>query len=164
MQHLSTAARRIAAITLVIAVTTLAAWHITPAPLPPLRVVKSPGCACCAKWVAYMKQQGFAVTVEDSADFTDLKRASGVTRELESCHTAFVGGYVIEGHVPADLVKKLLAEKPRGSQRPRRPRYALERARDGHARAALHDLLIRCRRTHQGLRTALIGRRRRAQS
>lgn len=114
MQHLSTAARRIAAITLVIAVTTLAAWHITPAPLPPLRVVKSPGCACCAKWVAYMKQQGFAVTVEDRADFTDLKRASGVTRELKSCHTAFVGGYVIEGHVPADLVKKLLAEKPAG--------------------------------------------------
>jgi hypothetical protein len=61
-----------------------------------------------------MKQQGFAVTVEDKTDFTELKRASGITRELESCHTAFVGGYVIEGHVPADLVKKLLAEKPAG--------------------------------------------------
>jgi hypothetical protein len=79
-----------------------------------MRVVKSPTCGCCGKWVDYMKKQGFTVTVEDKAEFTALKRANGVTRELESCHTAFVGGYVIEGHVPADLVKKLLAEKPVG--------------------------------------------------
>ena len=61
-----------------------------------------------------MKKQGFTVTVEDKDEFTALKRANGVTAELASCHTAFVGGYVIEGHVPADLVKKLLAEKPVG--------------------------------------------------
>jgi hypothetical protein len=92
---------------------TLAAWRSEP-PLPALRVVKSPTCGCCTSWVNYMKKQGFAVTVEDKPEFTDLKRANGVTRDLESCHTAFVGGYVIEGHVPADLVKKLLAEKPAG--------------------------------------------------
>ncbi len=99
---------------LLVAATTLTAWRGASAPLPPMRVVKSPSCGCCAKWTEYVKKSGFAVTVEDKDDFTALKRASGVTRELESCHTAFVGGYVIEGHVPADLIKKLLAEKPAG--------------------------------------------------
>lgn len=105
----------LAAATLIGAGTTIA-WRAEPAPavLPALRVVKSPTCGCCTSWVNYMKKEGFAVTVEDKAEFTDLKRANGVTRELESCHTAFVGGYVIEGHVPADLVKKLLADKPAG--------------------------------------------------
>jgi hypothetical protein len=93
---------------------TLTAWRAVPPPLPPLRVVKSPTCGCCAKWVAYMRQQGFTVSVEDKDQFTDLKRSNGVTATLESCHTAFVGGYVIEGHVPADLVKKLLADRPPG--------------------------------------------------
>jgi hypothetical protein len=106
--------RGLAAAAFVIASATTVAWRSAPATLPALRVVKSPTCGCCSKWVDYMKQQGFAVTVEDKAEFTALKRANGVTRELESCHTAFVGGYVIEGHVPADLVKKLLAEKPVG--------------------------------------------------
>lgn len=84
-----------------------------PAPIP-LRVVKSPTCGCCQKWIDYMKAQGFAVTVENRDEFTALKRANGVTRDLESCHTAFAGDIVIEGHVPADLVKKLLTEKPAG--------------------------------------------------
>lgn len=92
---------------------TLTAWRAAPPP-PAMKVVKSPTCGCCEKWVDYMKKEGFAVTVEDKAEFTALKRANGVTAELQSCHTAFVGGYVIEGHVPADLVKKLLAEKPAG--------------------------------------------------
>lgn len=99
---------------LVVFGSTLVAWRAAPAPLPALRVVKSPSCGCCASWVAYMKKQGFAVTVEDKPEFTALKRSNGVTQELESCHTAFAGGYVIEGHVPADLVKKLLAERPAG--------------------------------------------------
>jgi hypothetical protein len=102
------------AATVLIAGATLTAWRGVSPPLPPMRVVKSPTCGCCVKWVAYMKQQGFAVSVEDKDQFTDLKRSNGVTAALESCHTAFVGGYVIEGHVPADLVKKLLADKPPG--------------------------------------------------
>lgn len=93
----------------------LGAWRAAPpAPLPTLHVVKSASCGCCAAWVEYMKKQGFTVTVENRDVFTDLKRANGVTSDLESCHTAFVGGYVIEGHVPADLVKKLLADHPAG--------------------------------------------------
>lgn len=93
---------------------TMVAWRRDAPPLPALRVVKSASCGCCASWVTYMKTQGFAVTVENKDEFTALKRSNGVTKDLESCHTAFVGGYVIEGHVPADLVKKLLAEKPAG--------------------------------------------------
>jgi hypothetical protein len=104
----------LAAVAAIVSASTLAAWHSSEAPLPVLHVVKSPTCGCCAEWVAYMKKQGFTVTVEDRAEFTALKRSSGVTRELESCHTAFIGGYVIEGHVPADLVRKLLAEHPKG--------------------------------------------------
>ena len=99
---------------LLAAVATLGAWRHAPAPLPTLRVVKSPTCGCCTAWVYYMKKQGFTVTVQEQEEFTDLKRSNGVTADLQSCHTAFVGGYVIEGHVPADLVKKLLAEKPAG--------------------------------------------------
>lgn len=83
-------------------------------PLPPMRVVKSPSCGCCTAWVDYMKSKGFKITVEPREDLTSLKRANGVTPELESCHTAFVGGYVVEGHVPAELVKQLLTTKPAG--------------------------------------------------
>ena len=90
------------------------AWRPSRLALPPMHVVKSASCACCAKWVEYMKKAGFQVTVENRDEFTDLKRAKGVTEKLQSCHTATVGGYVIEGHVPEDLIKKLLAEKPTG--------------------------------------------------
>ena len=93
---------------------TLGAWRAAPAPLPVMQVVKSASCGCCGKWVEYMRKEGFTVTVENRDEFTALKRANGVTADLESCHTAFVGGYVIEGHVPADLVKKLLADHPAG--------------------------------------------------
>ncbi len=100
-----------------LAVAVLGAWRAAPEqapPLPTLRVVKSASCGCCQEWVKYMQAQGFTVKVENREGFTDLKRANGVTAELESCHTAFAGNLVIEGHVPADLVKKVLATKPKG--------------------------------------------------
>lgn len=95
---------------------TLGAWTATPRPAAPptIHVVKSPSCGCCEAWIQYMKKQGFTVTVENRDRFTELKRANGVTRQLESCHTAFVDGYVIEGHVPADLIKRVLATRPKG--------------------------------------------------
>ncbi len=96
----------------------LIAWRGTPAPpAPVLHVVKSPTCGCCQAWVDYMKTQGFTVEVEnrtDMASLTALKRANGVTRQLEACHTAFVDGLVVEGHVPADIVHKLLRTRPKG--------------------------------------------------
>lgn len=75
-------------------------------------VYKSPTCGCCNGWVDHVKQNGFAVAAHDVDDMSEVKASYGVPAALESCHTAMVGGYVIEGHVPADVIRKLLAEKP----------------------------------------------------
>jgi hypothetical protein len=83
----------------------------TPKPVPVL-VYKSPTCGCCGKWVEHMRANGFDVTVKDMPDVTPVKDTQGVPTALRSCHTAIVGNYAIEGHVPADVVKKLLKEKP----------------------------------------------------
>lgn len=106
----------VALLTVTVTATVAVAWRVAPSAdaLPVIRVVKSASCGCCQAWVDYMKGQGFTVTVENRDEFTALKRANGVTRDLQSCHTAFVDGLVIEGHVPADLVKKMLATKPAG--------------------------------------------------
>jgi hypothetical protein len=83
------------------------------APKPvPVTVYKSPTCGCCGKWVEHMRANGFEVTVSDMPDVTPMKDKQGVPAALRSCHTALVGGYAIEGHVPADVIKKLLTEKP----------------------------------------------------
>ncbi len=98
-----------------IAVAVAAAWRGTTPPAgPALHVIKTPTCSCCQAWADYMKAQGFTVTTENRADLAPVKRAHGVTPELESCHTAIVEGLVVEGHVPADLVKQLLRDKPKG--------------------------------------------------
>lgn len=75
-------------------------------------VYKSPWCGCCEGWVDHMRASGFEVTVREQEDLTAIKRLSGVPEKLESCHTAFVGGYAIEGHVPAGAIERLLAERP----------------------------------------------------
>jgi len=80
-----------------------------------MTVYKTPTCGCCAQWVEHMKKAGFKVQVQDMDDLTEIKQASGVPIPIRTCHTAVVGGYVIEGHVPADLVKKVLAEKPKAT-------------------------------------------------
>ena len=76
-------------------------------------VYKSPWCGCCQGWTEQMRASGFEVTVREKEDLTAIKRLSGVPEALQSCHTAFVGGYVVEGHVPAGVIEKLLAERPR---------------------------------------------------
>jgi hypothetical protein len=78
----------------------------------PMTVYKSATCGCCAKWNDHMRAAGFAVTSNDLADVNPIKTQHGVPVQTRSCHTALVGGYVIEGHVPADVVKKLLRERP----------------------------------------------------
>ena len=82
--------------------------------LPEVAVTKDPTCGCCEKWVAHMREAGFTVTVTEGP-VNPLKIRLGVPRELASCHTAQVGGYVVEGHVPAGAIKRLLAEKPKGT-------------------------------------------------
>ena len=78
-----------------------------------MMVYKDPNCGCCEKWVGIMKTSGFDVSVENTSAMAAIKRRYGVGDDLASCHTALVGGYVIEGHVPADLIRKMLKEKPK---------------------------------------------------
>jgi len=75
-------------------------------------VHKSPTCDCCAKWVDHAKAAGFTPQVHDMPDVEPIKSKNRVPERVWSCHTTLVGGYVIEGHVPLDLVQKLLKEKP----------------------------------------------------
>lgn len=85
----------------------------TPAPAGPVvTVYKSPSCGCCTKWIEHMRAAGFTVVAHDTDDLETAKQSFGVPSSLGSCHTGEVGGYVIEGHVPADLIKKMLAEHP----------------------------------------------------
>jgi hypothetical protein len=79
---------------------------------PHLTVYKSPTCGCCAKWVDYMNANGFTSEVTNMADVTPIKIKHNVSPRLASCHTTLVGGYVIEGHVPVEDVRRLLKEKP----------------------------------------------------
>ena len=78
----------------------------------PITVYKTPTCGCCSAWSDYLERNGFAVTRVDLDDLTEVKSRHGVSRRLQSCHTAVTGGYVIEGHVPADDIRRLLEEKP----------------------------------------------------
>ena len=80
--------------------------------LPPVQVFKSPSCGCCGAWVDHMKAAGFAVNVTEVDDTAVARRKYGLPDRFGSCHTAVVAGYVVEGHVPANDVKKLLAMKP----------------------------------------------------
>ena len=73
---------------------------------------KDPNCGCCGKWAEHMRAHGFSVKEIATPQMGEVKRAAGVPQALGSCHTAKVGGYVIEGHVPAADVKRMLAEKP----------------------------------------------------
>jgi hypothetical protein len=80
--------------------------------LPPVVVWKDVNCGCCEGWVRHLRDAGFSVTVRDVPDMAAIKRARNVPDSLQSCHTAVVAGYVIEGHVPAGDIKRLIAGQP----------------------------------------------------
>lgn len=88
------------------------AREMTLAAAPEVTVYKSPTCGCCVKWVEHMSAAGFSMKIVDvdGGELVAIKQRNGITRELASCHTALVGDYVIEGHVPADLIVRLLSE------------------------------------------------------
>jgi hypothetical protein len=77
-----------------------------------MTVFKTATCGCCNKWVDHMKAAGFEADVRDVEDIDAVKAKLGVRPELSSCHTTQVGGYIVEGHVPADAVRRLLKERP----------------------------------------------------
>ena len=77
-----------------------------------IKVYKTPQCGCCKSWITHLRKNGFQVEAVDMPDLSMVKAKYGVKSELQSCHTAVVNGYVVEGHVPADLIQKLIRDKP----------------------------------------------------
>ena len=78
-----------------------------------VEVFKSPYCGCCGKWVEHLRQSGFEVKAHDVEDVPAVRQKLGMPDRLGSCHTAKIGGYVVEGHVPAADIQRLLKEKPK---------------------------------------------------
>ena len=89
-----------------------AACAQTARPSSDLAVYKSPTCGCCGAWVEHMTDAGFQVRTTEVADPGAVRRAWSVPDPLAACHTAVIGGYVLEGHVPAEDVRRLLVERP----------------------------------------------------
>ncbi|MDN6320954.1 MAG: DUF411 domain-containing protein [Marinobacter sp.] len=77
-----------------------------------IHVYKSPTCGCCTAWIDHLEDNGFDVKATDSQNMNRIKIDAGLTRNLASCHTAFIGDYVIEGHVPAEDIHQLIANAP----------------------------------------------------
>lgn len=77
-----------------------------------IKVYKSPTCGCCGDWIDHLEENGFEVDVTDTNDMNTIKQDAGLTPQLASCHTAFIDDYVIEGHVPATDIRRLVEEKP----------------------------------------------------
>jgi hypothetical protein len=94
--------------------------------LPEVTVYKSTSCSCCRAWVTHLKKEGFKVSSYDRNDIDKIKTSFGVSPHLASCHTALVGGYIIEGHVPASDIIQLLQNKPAlvGLTAPGMPKYS----------------------------------------
>ena len=113
MSAMSNASRRQFLATLAAAAASAAApaWASTPAPIA-VEVWKDPNCGCCQDWVDHMQANGFTVQVHNTGN-NAVRAKLGLPPELGSCHTALVGGYVIEGHVPAADVHKLLKAQPK---------------------------------------------------
>ena len=94
------------------------ALAIIAAPLPALAepihalLYKNPQCSCCESYAAYLEQNGFQVDIMPTNDLAEISNKAGVPPDLEGCHTTFIEGYVVDGHVPADVIQKLLKDKP----------------------------------------------------
>lgn len=83
--------------------------------LPEVVVHRDPSCGCCGAWAEHLRRAGFSVKIVESGNINAIKQRLGVPADLISCHTAEVGGYVIEGHVPAGAIRQLLAERPQAA-------------------------------------------------
>lgn len=95
------------------AVVTAAAPTVRPAAKPTITVYKDPSCGCCKNWIEHLRKHGYTVDAKDTPDMATIKSTLGVPRDLRSCHTAVVAGYLIEGHVPAPDIDRLLSSKPK---------------------------------------------------
>ncbi len=109
----ATTARRLTFSLLGIATGVVATVAAAPVARTEVVVYKSPTCGCCNAWVDYLRKQGFTVAAHDTSGMDEVKAELGVPNAVSSCHTAIVGGYVIEGHVPAADIQRLLKEHPK---------------------------------------------------
>lgn len=111
---------------------------------PQITMYKTPGCGCCKDWIAHLEQNGFAVVAHDVPGTGPYRERYGVPRALASCHTAVIDGYAIEGHVPAEEIKRLIAEKPkaRGLSVPGMPVGSPGMELDGERRDAFDVVLF----------------------
>ena len=78
----------------------------------PATLYKNPECGCCDGHADYLRHHGFAVTAKATHDLAEISRKAGIPAELQGCHTTFIENYVVDGHVPVEAIKKLLAERP----------------------------------------------------
>ncbi len=107
------ASLRILTASLAVAAGLTSATASQPARAAEITVYKSPWCGCCEQWIGHLRAQGHRVAVQDMEDLDAIKKMARVPEHLQSCHTAFVAGYVLEGHVPAADLARLLAERPK---------------------------------------------------
>lgn len=110
--------------------------------LPPVTAFRNPGCGCCEKWAENLTKAGFEITMTDDPALDKRRTQLGVPANLAGCHTAHVGDYIIEGHVPPDDILRFLAEGPaaRGLAVPGMPMGSSGMETDGHADP--YDVLI----------------------
>lgn len=78
----------------------------------PVTLWKNPSCSCCEGYAQYLGRNGFKVDVRPTNDLAEISRKAGIPENLEGCHTSFIGSYVVDGHVPVPIIRKLLDEKP----------------------------------------------------
>jgi hypothetical protein len=78
-----------------------------------IKIYKNPACGCCSQWAKILRQNGYETEVIGVNDMTTVKELAGVPAELESCHTAMIDGYVVEGHVPLEEMERMLSERPK---------------------------------------------------
>jgi hypothetical protein len=109
----SRAVLRAAALAVIATLTSASAPPSSLLPPPSVTVFKDPNCGCCKAWVEHLRKHAFDVTARDTSDINGPKRTARVPEQLYSCHTAFVNGYVVEGHVPVEDIQRLLKEKPK---------------------------------------------------
>jgi hypothetical protein len=87
------------------------ATAVRAAPVP-VTLYKNPECGCCEGYADYLRSHGFTVTVKASTDLAEISRKAGIPPDLEGCHTAFIGNYVVDGHIPVEAIDKLLTDRP----------------------------------------------------
>ena len=78
------------------------------------KMFKNPGCMCCDRWVEHMQMNGMSIEIVQSQNMSQIRNELGVPKEARGCHTSIIDGIIVEGHVPADLVHKVLKERPEG--------------------------------------------------